>query len=109
MRIDFYHINLLKNTDRVNKVSTIDTDSNTTTYYNLNSKTNESKKNDSYLIRDYLNINNILNLEDDLSEEKDSFLSEEEFYRLKKSISNNEYIVNLKALSMSLIKYIERS
>lgn len=108
MRIDFYHINLLKNTERVKKVNTIDTECNTATNYNHSSKAAKLKKNNSYLIQDYLNINDMLNLEDDSLEDKDDFLSDEEFSRLKKSISNDEYVVNLKALSMSLIKYIER-
>lgn len=109
MRIDFYHVNLLKNTDRVNKVSTIDTECNTATNYNPNFKADKSKKDNSYFIQDYSNINNMLNLEDDSLENEDDFLSNEEFSRLKKSILNNEYVVNSKALSMSLIKYIERS
>lgn len=107
MRIDFYHINLLKDTLKLKEINTVDVDCNTTTNYNLMSQSDNTKKDSLNLSKDYLDINNMLDM-DESNDDEGTFLSEEDLSKLRKSIKNNEYNINLKALSMSLIKYIER-
>ena len=107
MRIDFYHIDLLKDTLKLQKVKVIDTESNTATHYSQNMKSKDVNKDSFNLSKDYLDIKGALDT--DNSEDSKEFVSEDTLSSLKNSISSDDYNINSKALAMSLIKYIERS
>lgn len=108
MRIDFYHVDLLKDVSKLKEISTIDVECNTTTNYNLMAKSDDSKKDNLRFTQDYLEIKNMFDLDETLADNEQTFLSDDDLSKLKKSILNNEYNINIKALSMSLIKYLER-
>ena len=109
MRIDFYHVDLLKNDDKVKKIKSIDAECSTSTSYNYDAKNSKFTKDNFNFTKDYLDIKNLLDIDREaLTDDADEFLSEKDLSNLKKSISSNDYKINSKALSMSLIKYIER-
>lgn len=106
MRIDFYHVDLLKNEAKVKKITSIDAECSTSTNYNYDAKNSKFIKDNFNFTKDYLDIKNLLDIDGEAL--TDEFLSEKDLSGLKESISNNNYKINSKALSMSLIKYIER-
>lgn len=106
MRIDFYHVDLLKNEAKVKKITSIDAECSTSTNYNYDAKNSKFIKDNFNFTKDYLDIKNLLDIDGEAL--TDEFLSEKDLSDLKESISNNNYKINSKALSMSLIKYIER-
>lgn len=108
MRIDFYHVDLLKNDDKVKKIKSIDAECSTSTSYNYDAKNSKFTKDSFNFTKDYLDIKNLLDIDREALTDDDEFLSEKDLSNLKKSISSNDYKINSKALSMSLIKYIER-
>ena len=106
MRIDFYHVDLLKNEAKVKKITSIDAECSTSTNYNYDAKNSKFIKDNFNFTKDYLDIKNLLDIDGEAL--TDEFLSEKDLSDLKESIFNNNYKINSKALSMSLIKYIER-
>ena len=112
MRIDFFHVDLLNKPLGVKGVSDVNTNC-STSHYNYGSEANRTQKNNIEYTKDYLDIQNKLHQKtskyNSSTPEEEEFISEEYLLNLKKSIFDNEYKINIKALSMSLAKYIERN
>lgn len=108
MRIDFYHIDLTKDIKSLKEINSIDTSCNTVTNYSLTTKSNKFDNTDYCLFKDCSEITNLFDSEKELTYKDKEFFSESDLKNLKEVILKNEYNINLKALSMSLVKYIER-
>ena len=106
MRIDFFHVDLLPKTS-IKGVSEACTDNSVELELTLNKNFTTYKKSkfkDGY---DYSEI--LKKLEDEDSDSKtNQFISRERLFDLKKSIEEDNYKINSKALLISLIKYTER-
>lgn len=113
MRIDFFHVDLLNKPLGVKGVSDVDTNCSTSSHYNYGSEATRTQKNTIEYTKDYSDIQNKLHpkasKDNSSTPEEEEFISEEYLLNLKKSIFDNEYKINIKALSMSLAKYIERN
>lgn len=113
MKINFFHINSTNKSLKVNRVSKVDISlDNTTSTNSHRNNLNDVTRGDfqKKSLQDYIDINNKLYSKDDESSDSNNkhFLSYEDLANLKESISNNEYEVNTKALSLGLLRYIER-
>lgn len=112
MRIDFFHVNLLDKSLEIKGVSDVDTNCNTSSQYNYGSEASRTQKSHIQYTRDYLDIQDKLHTnpsKNNTSSSEEEFISDEDLLNFKKNIKNNEYSINTKALSLSLIKYMERN
>ena len=113
MRISFFPVDSSNRNKKINKVSKIGTDLDNTTSLNkfngdLDTKVDNLKQ---ITLKDYRDINSKLYDNEGNAENNDNkkkLLSEEELLDLKKSISDGSYKINIKALSLGLLRYIER-
>lgn len=108
MRIDFFHVDLLNKSLKVKKVVNVDTDFDTSTRFDTSSEANRTQKNNIKPSKDYLDIQNKLYSSNFQNGDENEYISDDDLFNLKDSIKNNQYKINTKALSLSLIKHMER-